>query len=92
MSLGIDIYSILGWIGVVFIILAYILFSTRKLKIDYALYHLLNLIGATGLVISTLMTESWPALTLSLIFAGVSIAYMIKIFSTKNPYKELRVE
>jgi hypothetical protein len=87
-----DIYSIIGWIGTIFIILAYILFLTKKLKINYVLYHLLNFIGASGLVISTFMTESWPALTLSLIFVGISIVYIIKILSTKPSYKELRAE
>jgi len=87
-----DIYLICGWIGIAFIIFAYILFLTKKLKIDYVLYHLLNFIGATGLVISTFMTESWPALTLSLIFTGISIVYIIKILSIKPSYKELRIE
>jgi len=90
--MNLDIYQILGWIGIVFIIFTYILFSTKKLKIDYVLYHLLNFIGAIGLIVSTFMTESWPALTLSLIFAGISIVYIIKILSVKPSYKELRLE
>lgn len=87
-----NIYSILGWIGMVLIILAYILFSIKKLKMDYALYHLLNLFGAAGLIISTFITQSWPALTLGLIFAVISIVYIIKIITTKNPYRELRAD
>jgi Kef-type K+ transport system membrane component KefB len=87
-----DIYSVLGWIGLIFIILSYILFSTKKLKKDYVLYHLLNFIGAAGLIISTFMTESWPALTLGFIFAAISIVYIVKILSTKHPYKEFRLE
>jgi hypothetical protein len=88
----INIYSILGWIGMIFIVLSYILFSTKKLKKDYVLYHLLNFLGAAGLIISTFITESWSALTLSLIFAAISIVYIVKILSTKHPYKELRLE
>jgi paired small multidrug resistance pump len=87
-----DIYSVLGWIGIAFIIFAYILFSIRKLKMDYVLYHLLNFLGAMGLVISTFITESWPALTLSLIFAVISMVYIIKILSIKPSYRELRAE
>ncbi len=85
-----DIYSVLGWVGVIFIILAYILFSTRKVKMDYVLYHLLNFLGALGLIVSTFVTESWPALTLSLIFAGISIIYIVKILGTKPKYRDLR--
>jgi hypothetical protein len=92
MITGVDIYSLLGWVGILFIILAYILLSTKKLKIDYVLYHLLNFLGAAGLIISTFLTQSWPALTLSLIFAVISIVYIIKILSIKPAYKELRLE
>jgi hypothetical protein len=85
-----DTYSILGWIGMILIILAYVLLSSRKLKTNYALYHLLNLFGAAGIFISTVVTESWPAATLSLIFAAVSIVYIFKIIKIKPVYKELR--
>lgn len=88
----IDIYPIFGWVGIIFIILAYILLSSKKLRTDYLLYHLLNFIGATGLVVSTYMTKSWPALTLSLIFVAISIFYIFKILTTKHPYRELRIE
>jgi hypothetical protein len=92
MILGLDIYSVLGWIGIIFILLAYVLFLTKKLKINYVLYHLLNFIGASGLIVSTFMTQSWPALTLSLIFAGISIVYIVKILSIKPSYREIRLE
>jgi hypothetical protein len=82
-------YAIAGWIGIVFIMLSYILYLTKKLKIDYVLYHLLNFIGAAGLAVSTFMTQSWPALTLSLIVMGISVVYIIKIFSLKPSYREL---
>lgn len=87
---GFDIYSILGWVGVILIVFSYIMFSTKRLKLDYVLYHLLNFLGAAGLIISTFVTESWPALTLSLIFAGISIVYMSKILGTKPKYRDLR--
>jgi hypothetical protein len=87
-----DIYSVLGWAGAILIILAYIFLSTKKLKKEYVLYHLLNFFGAAGLILSTFTTESWPALALSLILAAISIGYIIKILSVKPSYKELRIE
>jgi hypothetical protein len=87
---GLDIYSLFGWVGVVFIVIAYIMFSTRRLKIDYVLYHILNFLGAAGLVVSTFMTRSWPALALALIFAGISVIYSVKILKTKPNYRDLR--
>jgi hypothetical protein len=87
-----DTPSIFGWVGMIFIIFSYIMISSKKFKKDYVLYHLLNFIGAVGLTVSTFVNQSWPALTLSLIFATISIVFIVKILSTKNPYKELRVE
>jgi len=85
-----DTYSIIGWIGVLFVILSYVLHLTKRLKIDYVLYHLLNFIGAAGLAVSTFVNQSWPALTLSLIFAVISIVYIIKILKIKPKYRDYR--
>lgn len=85
-----DAYAIFGWFGMLLIVTAYIFLSTKKLKRNYALYHLLNLFGAIGIAVSTFATESWAALTLSLIFATISFFYIIKIISLKPDYKELR--
>lgn len=90
MILGFDTFSLFGWVGMVFIVIAYIFFSQKKLKIDYVLYHMLNLLGAWGLAVSTFMTESWPALTLALIFAVISLVYIVKILKTKPKYRDLR--
>jgi hypothetical protein len=90
MILGFDTFSLFGWIGMIFIVIAYIFFSQKKLKIDYVLYHMLNFLGAAGLIVSTFMTQSWPALTLALIFAAISIIYIVKILSIKPKYRDLR--
>jgi hypothetical protein len=87
-----DIYSILGWIGMILLLLAYFLLSTKRLKINYVLYHLLNLFGAAGIGISTFVTHSWPAMALNIIWIIIAIIAIIKILSAKPSYKELRVE
>jgi len=92
MTMTLDIYSIIGWVGIVFVMIAYVLYLIKTLKINYVLYHLLNFIGATGLAVSTFMTQSWPALTLSLIVMGISVVYIIKILSLKPSYRELRAD
>ena len=90
MTPGFDTYSLFGWVGIAFIILAYVFLSTGKLKTNYVLYHLLNLFGAMGLIVSTFTTHSWPAFTLTLILVGISIFYIVKILGTKPDYKDLR--
>jgi hypothetical protein len=85
-----NIYSLLGGVGMILIIINYLLLSNKKLKTSYVLYHLLNLFGAAGIAISTFVTQSWPAMVLSLIFSGISLFYIIKILGTKTEYKEFR--
>lgn len=87
---GFDVYSLFGWVGLIFIVVAYLLYFTKKLKINYVLYHLINFLGALGIAVSTFFTKSWPALTLSLIFAAISIVYIIQILGTKPNYRDLR--
>ena len=84
------IYSLIGWAGVILIIVNYILLLNKKLKKNYVLYHLINLFGAGGIFISAFFTMSWPATSLSLIFASISIFYIVKILGTKTEYKEFR--
>jgi hypothetical protein len=85
-----NIYSIIGWAGMILIILAYFLLSNKRLKFNSVTYHLLNLFGAIGIVISTLVTKSWPAMTLDIIWAVIAIFSIYKIMNTKPAYKELK--
>ena len=47
-----DIYQIIGFIGMVFIVYAYLLLQIKKYTITSFSYQLLNLIGAILLLIS----------------------------------------
>lgn len=85
-----DIYSIIGWVGGIFLILAYFLLSIRKLKSNSIIYHSLNFFGAIGLAISTFMTKSWPSMVLNIVWALIAIFPIYKKINTKPVYKELK--
>lgn len=87
-----DIYSILGWIGMALLILAYFLLSTKRLKFNFVIYHLLNLFGAAGIVIGAFATKSWLAMILSIIWAVIALFFIYKILNVKPVYKELKLE
>ncbi len=87
----IDIYSFLGWIGMILIILAYLLLSSKKLKPNSIVYNSLNLLGGVGIVISAVATKSWPSAILNVIWGIIAIFAIYKKAKTKPaPYKELR--
>ena len=86
----IDIYSIMGWGGMVLIILAYFLLSIKKLKSISIIYNLLNFGGAGGILVSTFVARSWPSVALNGIMMGIAIYSIAKKINTKPVYKELR--
>jgi hypothetical protein len=88
--MNIDIYSIIGWGGMILIILAYFLLSIKKLKSNSVIYNLLNFFGALGILVNTFVTKSWPSVALNGIMMGIAIYSIAKKINTKPVYKELR--
>lgn len=72
--------SILGWIGMVFILGAYFLVSYGFVKGEGFLYQIINLIGAVGLFYNAYFSESKPLMALQLSWAIIAIIAMIKIW------------
>jgi len=88
--MNLDIYSIIGWAGMLMIILAYFLLSTKKLKSNSVTYNLLNFFGALGILVNTFVTKSWPSVALNGIMMGIAIYSIAKKIKAKPVYKELR--
>ncbi len=86
----IDIYSLFGWAGMILISVAYFLLSTKKLKSHSIVYHLLNLFGGIGIIVSTAATKSWPSVALNVIWGIIAIFAIYKITTAKPQYKELK--
>jgi len=88
--MNVDIYSVIGWAGTFLVLLAYFFLSTKKLKFNSVVYNLLNFFGAVGIMISTFMTKSWPAMALNIAWAGIAVFFIYKKVTTKPVYKDLR--
>lgn len=76
------IFDILGWIGMILVLLAYALLSTNKIE-NGKLYQMLNLIAATLMAIGLFPTKAWFSFTLQIIWALVAIIAFIKIIMKK---------
>jgi len=53
--------EILGWIGSTVYIIAYLLLSLKKVTADSPMYHLLNIVGAVGLIINAFHWKNYPS-------------------------------
>ena len=62
--------DIIGWVGVVAILIAYIMVSTKKLEGNSAPYQVLNLIGGVLLMVSSAYYGAFPSV-------GVNVVWVI---------------
>ena len=71
-------FDIIGWIGMILVLLAYILLSTNKIS-SGILYQVLNLFAAIFMAIGLFPKNAWFSFTLQIIWGLVAIIGMYKI-------------
>lgn len=76
------VFDILGWIGMILVLLAYALLSTNKIE-NGKLYQILNFIAATLMAIGLFPTKAWFSFTLQVIWALIAVVSLIKILKRK---------
>ena len=84
------IIKVAGWIGLFLIVLAYFLLSKKKMKSGSFWYHLMNLIGGLGVLVSSVFFRSWELLVFSLILSIIAVYIIVKIVTKPAVYKELK--
>jgi len=72
--------NLIGWYGVLAILLAYVLISFKVLDANSLPYQLLNLTGAIGLIIETAAKKDTQPVLLNLVWAAVALVAIIRIF------------
>ena len=77
------IFDILGWIGMILVLVAYGLLSTNKIE-NGKLYQMLNLIAAIFMAIGLFPTKAWFSFTLQVIWALIAVVAIIKLYKKKN--------
>ena len=63
----------IGWAGVIFYVFSYFLLSTGKLKANSYLFHLLNILGAIGLIIDSSYEDDKPNLAVNTIWLLIGL-------------------
>ncbi|TWJ10270.1 CBU_0592 family membrane protein [Altererythrobacter ishigakiensis] len=72
MSEALDIYSLIGFVGMACIIGAYF-YLTAKDEPNPFILHGTNLVGAALLTVSLLVHTNWPSLVLEAFWAAIAI-------------------
>lgn len=73
------IYDIIGWIGMIILLIDFMLLSINKIS-NGKIYQLLNLIASVLIAVGLLPKNAWFSFTLEVIMAFISIVILIKIY------------
>ncbi|MDD5726917.1 MAG: CBU_0592 family membrane protein [Patescibacteria group bacterium] len=76
---GID--TLVGWYGMAAILLAYALVSFGTLKPDSLTYQLLNLSGALGILVISLLKRAFQPAALNIVWAIIAVVAVIFMFA-----------
>ncbi|MCH5683214.1 hypothetical protein LWM68_02320 [Niabella sp. W65] len=68
-----SVSSFVGWLGTGFYLLAYVLVSFNKVKADRPTYHVLNILGALGLIIHAVYMGDGPNLICNLAWLSIAL-------------------
>ena len=77
------IFDILGWIGMVLVLIAYGLLSSNKIP-NGKLYQILNVVAAVFMAIGLLPKNAWFSFALHVACAIIGVVEIIKIMKTEN--------
>ena len=77
------IFDILGWIGMILVLLAYGLLSTNKIT-NGKLYQSLNLLAAIFMAIGLHPTKAWISFALQVVWGIIAIFSIIKLVNNKK--------
>lgn len=80
------IFDVLGWIGMILVLLAYGLLSTNKIP-NGKLYQVLNLLAAIFMAIGVFPKNAWFSFILQVIWALIAIIAIFKIIKQEKENK-----
>ncbi len=71
------IITVSGWIGMALILISYLLITTKQLSPTSILYQIINIVGATGVVLDSIMSGAWPSAVFFIIWGCMAIIYFV---------------
>ena len=81
-----DLYSLIGYVGMACIIVAYAYLTLSKAPNPFVL-HGTNLVGAALLTVSLLVHTNWPSLVLEGFWAAIAIYGLVKALRERRKAK-----
>lgn len=77
-------FDVMGWLGTFFYVLAYLLLTLRKIRSQQRIYHLLNVLGALGLIANAIHLRDMPSLVVNIVWLGIGVLAILWIVLRKK--------
>jgi hypothetical protein len=65
--------DIVGWVGAVALLMAYIFVSTRRMEGDSASYQLFNLGGSAFLMVNSFFYGAYPSSVVNIVWISIAV-------------------
>lgn len=72
------IIEILGWIGSICIIIAYMLNLNKKLAVDSVAYYALNIVGSGLLIVNTAWHHAYPSMAINIVWVIIPVVTIVR--------------
>ncbi|MDG3584108.1 MULTISPECIES: CBU_0592 family membrane protein [Galbibacter] len=82
--MNIELYTIIGWVGAIIFIIAYLLLVMKKISARKKTYHILNAIGAICLIANAYYLSDFPNVLVNVVWAAIAIYASTKSLSSKG--------
>lgn len=76
-------FDIIGWIGMMLVLLAYLLVSNNKITNGFT-YQILNLIASICMAIGVYPKNAWFSFALQVAWGIIAIVALVKLRKNKN--------
>ena len=80
------IFDVLGWIGMILVLIAYGLLSTNRIN-NGKVYQILNLVAALCMAIGVFPKNAWFSFALQVVWAIIAIVSIFKIIKEEKNKK-----
>jgi hypothetical protein len=72
-------FELIGWLGFILIVSAYLFLTIKLLEVNSVHYHLMNLTGALCMVANAKYKRAKPLLWLNIVWALVAIVGLLQL-------------
>lgn len=76
--------DLIGWLGTLAYIVAYLLLSLGKLKAEQKTYHVLNILGAVGLTVNAIHLNDYPNIIVNIVWLAIALMALIIVIRKKE--------